>query len=136
MAYQFNLKGIPITCDTLEELLGAVSAGLADIRSSGQAVVEHHATQAAPQHASQGSQGSPQVVVVAPTQIDPPQRTKRREGKPQGSGPKRAWAEAEDYAKANGISTGEARSILARMKREAAQNAVRAVEERLKGKKK
>lgn len=136
MAYQFNLRGIPITCDTLEELLSAVAAGLADVRTSGQVAADNHPLQATSQPGSHASHGqSPQVVVVTPTQMEP-QRTKKRENKPQGSGPKRAWAEAEEYAKNNGISTGEARSILARMKREAAQKAVQAVEASLKGKKK
>lgn len=36
----------------------------------------------------------------------------------QGEGPRRAWQEAEDYAKKHGITTDEARRILAKKKKE------------------
>jgi len=38
---------------------------------------------------------------------------------PQGKGPKKAWAEAEEYAVTHGVPKDEARRILAKLKRKA-----------------
>lgn len=104
MPYQFNLRGIPVTCDSLEELLEAVYAGITDPKSPAEV------------HSS------------LPGGVDPQQRisvgTKARPHKPQGSGPKRSWQEAQDYAEKHGVTVGEARSILAKQKREATEKAL------------
>lgn len=112
MPYQFSLRGIPVTCDTLEELLEAVHAGLADARSPQEV------------HATLGASSS------APTGIEPASQGKKRPGKPQGSGPKKAWAEAQAYADEHGVTIGEARSIIARKKKDAIAQAMGKVTEK------
>ncbi|MGN6546550.1 MAG: hypothetical protein ACTHK7_15960, partial [Aureliella sp.] len=92
MPYQFSVQGIPVTCDTLSELLEAVKSGVVDSRPG--------EVQAVPAAAARGEVGA-----------------KKKPG-PQGSGPKRAWAEAEEYAKKHNISISEARGIISRKRRE------------------
>lgn len=99
MPYQFNVQGVPVTCDTLHELLEAVRSGVVDSRAG--------EVQAVPTAAARGEVGS-----------------KRKPG-PQGSGPKRAWAEAEEYAKKHGVSVSEARGIISRKRREAKEAALK-----------
>lgn len=117
MAYQFNLRGIPVTCDTLDELVDAVQRGLADARPA--ASVMHP------------------ISAGTPIGHDPQQRYtgKQRPDKPQGSGPQRAWAEAQEYAAAHDVTVGEARSIIAKKKREARAAAMEQTAASLKGKK-
>lgn len=105
MPHHFKLRGIPVTCDTLGELLEAIHAGLADCQSP----METHSALTA-------SIDSQQAVTAAPT--------KARPHKPQGSGPKRSWQEAQEYAEKHGVTVGEARSILAKQKREATERAL------------
>lgn len=102
MPYQFSVQGIPVTCDTLSELLEAVKSGIADARPGG----EVHAVPAATARAESRS------------------RDQKKPG-PQGKGPKRAWAEAEEYARTHKCTVGEARSIIARKKREAKEQALK-----------
>ena len=45
----------------------------------------------------------------------------------QGAGPKKSWVEAEAYAKKHGVTRNEARSVLAKKKRELIQKALRRV---------
>lgn len=64
-----------------------------------------------------------------PVEITKPAMSgKQRTGKPQGSGPKAAWAKAEEYAQAHGITRAEARTILTRKKKEAMAEAMKKVE--------
>ena len=95
MSYRFNVNGLPVECDTLEEL--AAAAKLPGFLN-GKKVAE-------------------------PREI---KRTMEAREK-QGAGPKKSWVEAEAYAKKHGITRNEARTVLAKKKRELIQKALRKV---------
>jgi hypothetical protein len=86
MAYKFVIQGVEVTCDTLEEVIAAVRG----------------------------------PALVPPTEINAVSAIEKlplKEQQPavkgtQGRGPKRAWDEAEEYARKNNLTKFEARAIL------------------------
>lgn len=97
MAYRFFIAGIEVQCDSLEDLLAAVKSGVAD-------------------NVSQAPSASPP--------IEPEPESNKTT---QGSGPKRAWVEAREYAEKHGITAMEARGILSKQRKDAVEKALQTV---------
>lgn len=98
MAYRFQMAGVEVKCDTLDELLEAVKAGMVDTASGASEVEENR-----------------------PRERD---RSSKRPKGPQGKGPKKAWDEARAYADEHGISIMEARGILSQKRKNALEKAL------------
>ena len=96
MSYRFNVNGLPVECDTLEELCAA--AKLPGFLNGKKPIAE-------------------------PREVKRSMEAREK----QGAGPKRSWIEAEEYAKKHGISRNEARSVIAKKKRELVEKALQKV---------
>lgn len=91
--FQIIVNGVPVQCETVEELKSLVTAFAGQIG----------AVEGSPGKLHQGK------ATGAPTKKRPPQRS-------PGSGPKKSWAMADWFAKREKISRNEARSLLAEFK--------------------
>jgi hypothetical protein len=145
MAYELNVNGIMVKCDTLQEFLAIASTmGMATPPATPPATqAPPQATQAPPQATQAPPQASPvylgqtaqpqpaqdQVVVVLPASGQPGAAfgVGNRDGScpGRGFGPKQSWVDAEKYMEANpGITKNEARLIISKMKKEARAQAI------------
>ncbi len=96
MSYRFNVNGLSVECDSLEEL--AAAAKLPGFLNGKKAIAE-------------------------PREVKRSMEAREK----QGAGPKRSWDAAEEYAKKHRITRNEARSVLAKKKRELIEKALRKV---------